>query len=150
MYDVSLLDFSADSYKVEFSLNQKNPVSYINKEDTIFLVLRDQHREIIYFGEGRITHHRDSASIHTYVLELTKKGIQRFRKKEFRSERYELVQLPNAVFIHPVTQKRQTLSISEISGSGISVIIKDFICLDFINIIIWSFGRKFSNDKWFI
>jgi hypothetical protein len=122
MYNASLLDFSADSFRVEFSPNQTNHVSYINKEDAISVVLRDQYKEIIYSGECRITHHRDTDSIHTYVLEPTKKGIQRFSTKEFRSERYKLVPLPNAVFTHPVTGKMQTLRIEEISGSGISVI----------------------------
>jgi len=81
MYDASLLDFSGDSLKVEYSLNQKYPVSYINKEDTIFVALRDQNKEVIYFGECRVTHYRDNVLNHTYVLELTKKGIQRFRKR---------------------------------------------------------------------
>lgn len=118
MYDATLRDFSADSFRVELYLNQKYPISYINKDHPISLIFRDKYKEIIFSGECRITHHR----VNEYVLEPIQKGIQRFSTKEFRSERYKLVPLPNATFINPVTQKMQMLRIEEISGSGISVI----------------------------
>jgi hypothetical protein len=122
MYKASLLDFSADSFRVEFLKDQINHIGYINREDTVSVILRNQNKEVIYSGECRITRHRLNDPLPTCVLEPAKKAIKRFSKKEFRSERYKLVPLPNAVFTHPVTGKMQILRIEEISGAGISVI----------------------------
>ena len=55
------------------------------------------------------------------VLSDFSQEIQRFKHKDFRSDRQTLHPSPNVVFRHPIIKKMFDLKVVDLSGSGFSV-----------------------------
>jgi len=117
----NLVDFSAVSFKVETeSSTGQHTFYWINPEVPVQVVFSSASRTL-YSGECRIISQNLGQKTRSYVLEPSQSQMQRFKAKEIRSARYELLPLPNASFVHPLTGKPTDLKVIDISGSGFSV-----------------------------
>lgn len=116
----ALLDFSAVSFRVETDRCAGNTFHWINPDVPVQVVF-SRNGVTLYSGACIILSQTLGARSRIYVLEPTESEMRRFRPKEIRSVRHELLPLPNAVFRHPLSGKSVDLKVGDISGSGFSV-----------------------------
>ncbi|WP_129125677.1 PilZ domain-containing protein [Geomonas oryzae] len=116
----TLLDFSALSFRVEATGDGSRNFNWINDEAPVQVIFSDDHTTL-YSAECRIATQTLGNSRRIYVLEPLQAHMRRFKAKEVRSLRHELLPLPNAVFRHPFSHRNIDLKVLDISGSGFSV-----------------------------
>ncbi len=115
-----LLDFNAVSFRLELKASDYQTFQWINPESIASIIISDGY-ETIYSGECRIIRQTWGQKKRKYVLEPLKQEIQRFRHKEFRSDRQEVNPSPDIYFKHPFTRKMVSLKVIDLSGSGFSI-----------------------------
>jgi hypothetical protein len=120
VFSGSLMDFNGFSFRVKLSAVAPQTFDWMNPEQPVNIVLSDE-AVVYYSGECKVIRHTRGNTTRNYILEPLRKEIQRFKQKEFRSERYELTPSPNLVFQHPFTKMRVDLKVVDLSGSGFSV-----------------------------
>lgn len=116
----SLLDFNGFSFRVNLKAVPPQTFDWMNPEHSVNVMLSSPEATF-YAGECKIIRHTDGQEQRNYILEPLKQEIQRFKHKDYRSERYELIPSPNIVFQHPFTGKQVDLKVLDLSGSGFSV-----------------------------
>jgi len=116
----TLLDFSAVSFRIETESDPTQMFQWINPEVPIQVVFSSESGTI-YSGECRIISQNLGQTSRIYVMEPLHSAMRRFKAKALRSQRQELLPLPNAVFQHPLSQKPVDLKVIDVSGSGFSV-----------------------------
>jgi hypothetical protein len=116
----TLQDFNARSFKIGLKTSPPQTFDWINPESPVNLILSDA-RETYYSGECKIIRQTTTQSRGTYILKPLRLEIQKFKHKEFRSHRYELIPSPNIIFKHPFTKTIFDLKALDLSGSGFSV-----------------------------
>ena len=114
------MDFNGLSFRVKIDAVPPQTFDWVNPEHPVNIILSDQ-RFTYYSGECKVIRYTGGSSNRNFILEPLKKEIQRFKQKEFRSERYELSPSPNIIFQHPFTKARIDLKVVDLSGSGFSV-----------------------------
>ncbi|MDH3329394.1 MAG: hypothetical protein OEM01_09195 [Desulfobulbaceae bacterium] len=77
--------------------------------------------DYIYSGNCDIIRQNKSPKGNYLVLKPIKENIRIFKPKEVRSERLQLSPNPNIIFNHPITEKKISLGLIDISGTGFSV-----------------------------
>jgi hypothetical protein len=120
VFSGSLMDFNGFSFRAKINAVPPQTFDWMNPEQPVNIILSDQ-AFTYYSGECKIIRRTRGNKTRNYILEPLKKQIQRFKHKEFRSERYELNPSPNIVFQHPFTKMRVDLKVVDLSGSGFSV-----------------------------
>ena len=120
VFSGSLMDFNGLSFRVKINAVPPQTFDWVNPEHPVNIILSDQ-RFTYYSGECKVIRYTNGNNTRNFILEPLKKEIQRFKQKEFRSERYELSPSPNLVFQHPFTKARIDLKVVDLSGSGFSV-----------------------------
>jgi hypothetical protein len=115
-----LMDFNGFSFRVKLTAAPPQTFDWINPEHPVNVIVSDA-AVTIYAGECKIIRHTRGQKTRNYILEPLKQEIQRFKQKEFRSERYRLTPTPNMVSRHPFTAMRIDLKVVDLSGSGFSV-----------------------------
>ncbi len=115
-----LLDFSTVSLHAELTALPPQTFQWIDNDSDITLILSNSS-EMLYAGECRIVKHSRGLKTRRFILEPTGRQIQRFKPKEFRSTRQELVPSPNVIFKHPFTEEIVNLKALDVAGSGFSV-----------------------------
>lgn len=116
----ALLDFNARSFKIGLKSAPPQTFDWINPESPVNLILSDVG-EIYYSGECKIIRQTTTQNNGMYILKPLRLEIQKFKHKEFRSHRYELIPSPNIIFKHPFTKTIFDLKALDLSGSGFSV-----------------------------
>ncbi len=116
----SLMDFNGFSFRVNLAATPPQTFEWVNPQHPVNITLSDP-TFTYYSGECKIIRHTRGNNARNYILEPLKKEIQRFKQKEFRSERYEINPSPSIVFQHPFTKMRIDLKVVDLSGSGFSV-----------------------------
>lgn len=115
-----LIDFSPISFKVEFKAVPPQTFQWIDLESDVTLVLTDR-KEMLFAGECRVLKQNSGVKTRSFILEPLRQMIRRYKPKEFRSTRQELVPSPNIIFRHPFTKKTINLKVLDVAGSGFSV-----------------------------
>jgi hypothetical protein len=115
-----LMDFNGFSFRVKITAVPPQTFEWVNPEHPVNVILSDK-AITLYSGECKIIRHTRGHNTRNYILQPVQQEIQRFKQKEFRSERYELTPSPNIVFQHPLTKAKIDLKIVDLSGSGFSV-----------------------------
>jgi hypothetical protein len=115
-----LMDFNGFSFRVKLTAVPPQTFEWMNPEHPVNVILSDK-AVTLYSGECKIIRHTRGHNTRNYILQPFQQEIQRFKQKEFRSERYELTPSPNIVFRHPFTKAKLDLKIVDLSGSGFSV-----------------------------
>jgi len=116
----ALMDFNGFSFRVKLNSAPPQTFDWINPEYGANIILSNESL-ILYSGECRIIRNSHGQMTRNYILEPLRQEIQRFKQKEFRSQRYELTPSPNVIFRHPLTGMRADLKVIDLSGSGFSV-----------------------------
>jgi hypothetical protein len=115
-----LRDFTAVSFRVELSGPSSRAFHWIDDASPVHLRFASG-QETVFSGECRIIRKgRDGAS-GTFVLEPLHHQMHRFKPKDHRSARQELLPSPSIEFIHPLTNRAVSLRVIDLSGSGFSV-----------------------------
>ena len=120
VYRGVLMDFSTMAFHVRLSRDMSPTFKWINPNTKVNLVFR-QNKDTVYSGEALIFKQNGDKKHRDIVLEPINFQIQRFKPKEFRSTRQELVPSPDVIIRHPLTQKNIQLKILDMSGSGFAV-----------------------------
>jgi hypothetical protein len=120
LFNGDLIDFNTVSFRVEMTAAPPQTFQWLDSEFPVTLIFSNEH-ETLYSGECRIIKQNYGQKKREYVIEPLNHQIQRFKQKEFRSTRQELVPSPSIVFRHPFTQKTNNLKVFDLSGSGFSV-----------------------------
>ena len=120
VFSGALIDFNGFSFRVKLTAAPPQTFDWVNPEHPVNVILSDAVATI-YTGECKIIRHTQGEKSRNYILEPLKHEIQRFKQKEFRSERYVLTPTPNLVSRHPFTGVRVDLKVVDLSGSGFSV-----------------------------
>jgi len=104
-----LIDFSPMTFHVEIDTSPLQTFQWINPELPLNVMFFDES-QTFYTGSCRIIRQIEGRTTKSFILEPTEKQIRRFKPKEFRSTRQQLVPLPNMIFRHPMTQRLENLS----------------------------------------
>lgn len=120
IFSGTLVDFNACSLKIELEAAPPQTFEWINPESSVNLILSDR-KETYYSGECKIIRHSANRKTRIYILKPLVYEIQRFKHKEYRSQRYQVTPSPNVLFRHPFTNKMVDLKVVDLSGSGFAV-----------------------------
>ncbi len=115
-----LIDFNGYSFNVKLKAVPPQTFGWLNPEHSANLILSD-NTATIYSGECKVIRYFQDVNTRNYILKPIKQDIQRFKHKEYRSERQILMPSPNIAFEHPLTKRRLDLKVVDLSGSGFSV-----------------------------
>ncbi|MBW2574586.1 MAG: PilZ domain-containing protein, partial [Deltaproteobacteria bacterium] len=140
-----LIDFSTTSFRVEVTALPPQTFQWIDSESTVNLIFSNEH-EMLYSGEFKIIKQTFGQKKREYVIEPLGHQIRRFKPKEFRSTRQELVPSPNIIFRHPFTKKNNNLKVFDLSGSGFSVEEDKYNAVLFPGLIIPELEINFANS----
>ena len=116
-----LLDFSPVGLRIRVSPEPSCSFQWLNSNESVTVNLKDE-RQIFFSGAcACIRQDEGSAEARKIVLAPMEKGISRYRKKQVRNPRQQLVPRPNIIFEHPLLKKSVQFEVSDISTSGFSV-----------------------------
>ena len=119
----ALIDFSALSFSIE--IFEKPPAvtfKLINTGANVIIIIFSRvGGEILYSGNCRIIKHTNSQEKRIFVLEALEQTIQRYKPKNYRTQRKKLHPSPTVVFTHPLTGKLINLEAGNLSASGFLV-----------------------------
>lgn len=96
VFSGALMDFNGFSFRAKLTATPPQTFDWINPEYPVNVMVSDSGVSI-YAGECKIIRHTRGQKSRNYILEPLKQEIQRFKQKEFRSERYVLTPSPNMV-----------------------------------------------------
>jgi len=120
LFDGSLLDFNAVSFRVEVLATPPQTFQWLDPDLPVNVIFSND-TGAHYSGECRIIKQNSGQKLRTFVLEPLSQQKPRFKPKNYRSTRQELVPSPNVRFIHPFTGKQVDLKVIDLSGGGFSV-----------------------------
>jgi hypothetical protein len=123
MFNGELFKFSLDYIIVRVTFSKYQTIEWINPDLSVFVNIHE--KDVSYYAGNCniLDYHEDkNEKSMIYRLELDNKNSPRFKKKKYRSTRYELVPSPDVIFIHPITKRKIILKVKDISGSGICVV----------------------------
>jgi hypothetical protein len=120
VFSGTLMDFNGYSFNVKLKAVPPQTFEWLNPVHSANIILSDG-TVTIYSGECKIIRYFQGPNTRNYILKPLKQEIQRFKQKEYRSERYKLTPSPNISFQHPFTKRRVDLKVVDLSGSGFSV-----------------------------
>lgn len=143
----SLLDYSPMSFCIQVTTDSPQVLQWINTAAPVSVHLyADQ--DLLYSGECTVIRQCLEQTSGVFVLAAVNDRFQRYKPKQFRSNRYKLLPSPNVRFVHPLTGKKIQLKTIDISGSGFSVEENEVNSVLFAGLILpeleLSFGRSFQ------
>ncbi len=115
-----LVDFSTVSFRIEITTKPPQTFQWINPNIPVNLIFSNES-EVLYSGECRIIKEADGYKKKSYVLAPATYQIQRFKPKEYRSDRQKLIPSPTIIFKHPLIERMINLKVIDLSGSGFAV-----------------------------
>lgn len=143
----SLLDYSSMSFCIQVTTVPPQVFQWINFAVPVSLQLYADC-ELLYSGACMIIRQSLEQTTGILVLTAVNERFQRYKPKQFRSNRYTLLPSPNMIFVHPFTGKRVQLKTIDLSGSGFSVEEAAGSSMLFAGLILpeleLSFGRSFQ------
>ena len=104
-----------------YAMNEAAKIYAKDNPDVKVNVIFRSGKDTIYSGECLIFKQTGDKEYRDIVLEPLNFEIQRFKPREYRSSRQQLVPSPDVVIRHPLTGKDVQLKIHDMSGSGFSV-----------------------------
>jgi hypothetical protein len=145
LFNGDLIDFNTVSFRVQVTAVPPQTFQWVDSESPVNLIFSNEH-ETLYSGECRIIKQNFGQKKREYVIEPLSHQIRRFKQKEFRSTRQELVPSPNIIFRHPFTKKTNNLKVFDLSGSGFSVEEDAYNAILFPGLIIPELEIYFANS----
>jgi len=115
-----LTGFSGVSQAIDISMVPAAVLRRINVHDSVNIILKNDHN-VIFTGSCSIIRLIHEDTTRTLIVKPVADQIHRYRPKDCRSERQQLIPSPDLIFTHPITHHRVNLKVVDISGSGLSV-----------------------------
>jgi len=116
-----LINFTPTSFQVEVVAHPPQTFRWIN-QDASAVVIFTRGSRTLYSAACRFVKKSAGQQRCTLLLAPMANRIQRFKNKNYRSSRLKLKPSPNAMFIHPLTDKQSDLKVHDLSGSGLSIL----------------------------
>ena len=120
IFNGTLVDFHPLSFRVNLELSPDQTFQWIDPETTATVNLFAEG-SLLYSGQCRFIRQGDGQTCRDYVVEPVNSNRRRFRPKRYRSTRQELLPAPTIEFRHPFTDRKISLKVTDLSGSGFSV-----------------------------
>lgn len=120
VFDCELVDFTPVSLRVAGKCDDPAMIKWFNRESPVHLRLMKGGRNL-FSGSYEILSQKFGGKGCTMVLGQLYSSMQRFKSKQYRNIRQQLIPSPNIVFEHPLIGKRINLKIADISGTGFAV-----------------------------
>ncbi len=121
IYQGHLIDFNAFYFRADLKATPPQTFDWINSNIPINLTLTDNSR-VIYVGDCNVVRQTTGQTHREFVLEPSRNQFPRFRAREYRSDRHELLPNLNVAFTHPITKKTMSLKMLDLSGSGFALV----------------------------
>ncbi len=121
VYQGDLIDFNAFYFRAALETTAPQTFDWINSNIPINLTLTDNSR-VVYVGDCNVIRQTTGQTHREFVLEPSRNQFPRFRAREYRSDRHELLPNLNVAFTHPITQKTMSLKMLDLSGSGFALV----------------------------
>ena len=115
-----LLDFNPIGFRARVTPEPSSSFRWFNPDALVTIHLRHD-QQILFSGTCRCIRQQGELQDNEIVLVPMEECIDRFKKKQFRNPRQQLVPSPTLIFDHPLLKKRVQLEVSDISTSGFSV-----------------------------
>jgi len=115
-----LTGFSAVSQSINISMVPTSVLRKVNVHAPVNLILKNDDN-IIFTGVCSIIRLINKNTTRTLIVKPVADQIHRYRPKDCRSVRQQLIPSPDLIFTHPITGQRVNLKVVDISGSGLSV-----------------------------
>lgn len=116
-----LLNFTPTSFHVELVAEPPQTFHWINQDASAVVVFSDD-QNTLYSGPCKFVRKSSGQQKCTLLLAPLANRIQRFKPKNYRSNRQKLKPSPNVMLRHPLTGKHVDLKIHDLSGSGFSIL----------------------------
>ena len=116
----SLLDYSASSFRVDFSTGPHHDFESIAINRPVIIHF-SSGCQTLFSGKCYVIRSNSNFNSHSYVLEPINIEVPYCRRAKYRSERQELHPTPSIIIRHPLTKKNLNLKVVDLSGSGVSV-----------------------------
>jgi len=147
LFNCELDDFTPESLRATGNGAPPVTLNWINKESPVNLRLI-KGETILYSGSYEILSQQVTGKRCSFVFKQLNGNMQRFKSKQYRNARQQLIPTPNIVFEHPLIGKRVNLKLADLSGSGFSVEESEEDCVLLAGMIIpelrISFAQGFS------
>mgnify|MGYP000566129271 FL=1 len=140
-----LVEFSATSLHIKVNAKPPQTFQWLNPQAPASLILSRQD-EAIYSAECNILKQSCGQDARSIVLQPTNNRIFKFKPKKYRSTRQQLTPSPSINFKHPLTGKWTDLDITDVSGSGLSVVENEFNSVLLPGLIIPVLSITFANS----
>ena len=118
--DGEVIDFTPVTLRAQGSADSPETFQWINPDTPVNLRL-SAGETVLYSGFCEILRQSSSRSPRTFVLRQVDNNMHRFKGKQYRNSRQQLVPSPNIVFEHPLIGRRINLKVADLSGTGFSV-----------------------------
>jgi len=115
-----LLDFNSVGFRIRVKPNSSSSFRRFNP-DALVTIHLNQDQQILFSGTCRCIRQQGKLRDREIVLVPVDDHIKRFKGKQFRNPRQQLVPSPSLIFDHPLLKKRVQLEVSDISTSGFSI-----------------------------
>jgi hypothetical protein len=115
-----LTGFSAVSQSIDISMVPSSVLRKINVHSSVNIILKNDDN-LIFTGDCSIIRLINENTTRILIVKSVADQIHRYRPKDCRSERQQLIPSPDLIFTHPITSQRVNLKVIDISGSGFSV-----------------------------
>ena len=116
-----LVDFNSKAFCLQLEAVPPQTFQWINPNCEGVLLIR-KGDQTLYSGLCSIYKQRGGQHNRIIVAEPVPTSTARFQNKTFRSLRQTLVPAPQVHFVHPLTGIKTRLTVSQISGSGFSIL----------------------------
>lgn len=116
-----LIDYTGFCFRVKLQAESPLSFDWINKVVPVNITMLHDD-EPVYTGDCQVVRQEEGQETRDFVLKPIRESVQRFKAKEFRPERRELIPNPSLVLQHPLTGKTVTLKVSDLSGTGFGVV----------------------------
>ncbi len=121
VYQGHMVDFNAFYFRVVLHAEPPQTFDWVNGNIPVNLTMADNSR-IVYVGDCNVVRHTDDRTSREFVLKPSRNQFPRFRAREYRSDRQELMPNLNVAFTHPITKKIMSLKVVDLSGSGFALV----------------------------
>jgi len=115
-----LLDFSPVGFRIRIDIQSSDSFRWFNADALVTINLRHGDK-ILFSGLCRCVRERGGTREKEIVAAPVDQKITRFKRKQMRNPRQQLVPPPRLIFDHPLLKKRVQLEVADISTSGLSV-----------------------------
>lgn len=115
-YCAHLLDYSVKGLLIDLESDQTAPLSWLNQNASAMLIISSP-KGAVYSGQVRLI----CRGQRQYLLTPNSEPTPRYMPKEYRTHRQQVVPSPDLRFEHPITGRKQTLKVCDLSNLGFSV-----------------------------